>query len=77
MQFLKETVTGWREIQCINSLHMDHSVKLRLDQGETRCVKIRIGVRQGCCFSRMQFELYRDCFTKQILEVFGDFEIGL
>jgi hypothetical protein len=30
---------------------MDQSIILRLDQGETRCVKFGRGVRQGRCLS--------------------------
>jgi len=36
MQILKETGIDWRERRLISKLYMDQSVKIRLDQGETR-----------------------------------------
>jgi hypothetical protein len=55
---------------------MEQSVKIRLDQGETRSVKIGRGVRQGCCLSPILFILYSEYLTKEALEGFGDFKIG-
>ena len=55
---------------------MAQSVKVRLNRGETRSVKIGRGVRQGCCLSPILFNLYSECFTKEALEGFGDFKIG-
>jgi hypothetical protein len=74
MQILKEL--GWRERRLISKLYMDHSVKLRLDQGETRSVKTGRGVRQGCCLSQILFNLYSAQLNKEALEGFGDFQIG-
>jgi hypothetical protein len=51
-------------------------VKVRLNRGETRSVKIGRGVRQGCCLSPILFNLYNECLTKEALEGFGDFKIG-
>jgi len=36
MQILKETGIDWRERRLNSKLYMDQSVKIRLDQGETR-----------------------------------------
>jgi hypothetical protein len=55
---------------------MEQSVKIQLDQGETRSVKIGRGVRQGCCLSPILFNLYSEYLTKEALEGFGDFKIG-
>jgi hypothetical protein len=55
---------------------MEQSVKIRLDQGETRSVKIGRGVRQGCCLSPIVFNLYSEYLIKEALEGFGDFKIG-
>jgi len=49
---------------------------IQLNRGETRSVKIRRGVRQGCCLSPILFNLYSECITKEALEGFGDFKIG-
>jgi len=60
----------------ISNLYMAQSVKVRLNRGETRSVKIRRGVRQGCCLSPIVFNLYREYLAKEALEGFGDFKIG-
>ena len=49
MQILKVTGTNWCKRRLINQLYVDQSVKLKLDQAETRRVKTGRGVRQGCC----------------------------
>jgi hypothetical protein len=54
---------------------MAQSVKVRLNGGETRSVKIGREVRQGCCLSPLLFKLYSECLTKEALEGFGDFKI--
>jgi retron-type reverse transcriptase len=76
MQILKETGTDWRERRLISNLYMVQSVKVRLNQGETRSVKIGKGVRQGCCLSPILFNLYNEYLTKEALEGLGDFKIG-
>jgi hypothetical protein len=40
MQILEATGIDWRERRFIRKLCMDQSVKLKLDYGETRSVKI-------------------------------------
>jgi hypothetical protein len=55
---------------------MELSVKVRLDQGETRSVKIGRAVRQGCCLSPILVNLYSEYLTKEALEGVGDFKIG-
>ena len=40
MQILKETDTDWWERRLISNLYMAQSVKVRLNRGETRSVKI-------------------------------------
>jgi len=70
MQILKETGIEWCERRLINNLYMVQSVKVRLNRGETRSVKIGRGVRQGCCLSPILFNLYSECHTKEALEGF-------
>jgi len=55
MQILKEICIDWRERRNINKLYMDQIVKVRLDQWETRSVKINGGVTQGSCLSVILF----------------------
>jgi hypothetical protein len=76
MQILKGNGIDWRERRLISKLYMEQSVKVRLDQGGTRSVKIGRGVRQGCCLSPILFNLYSKYLTKVVLEGFGDFKIG-
>ena len=76
MQILKKSGIDWRERSLISNLYMAQSVKVRLNRGETRSVKIGRGVRQGCCLSQILFNLYSECLTKEALEGFGDFKIG-
>jgi hypothetical protein len=56
-------------------LHVDQSVKVRLDQGETRSMKTGRRVGQGYCLSPIIFDLHRECFTSEATEGFGDFKI--
>jgi hypothetical protein len=76
IQIVKETGIDWRERRLISNLYMAQSVKMRLNQGETRSVKIGRGVRQGCCLSPILFNLYSESLAKEALEGFGDFKIG-
>jgi hypothetical protein len=55
---------------------MDQSVKLKLDQGEIRSVRIEGGVRQECCLLLIIFNSYSEYLTKETLEGFLDFKIG-
>jgi hypothetical protein len=66
----------WRKIRLISKLYLEQSVKVQLDQGETRSVKIGRGVRQGCYLSLILFNLYSEYLTREALEGFGDFKIG-
>jgi hypothetical protein len=60
MQILKGIRIDWSERRLISKLYMEQSVKIRLDQGETRSVKIGRGVRQVCCLSPILFNLYSE-----------------
>jgi len=76
IQILKEIGIDWRKRRLISSLYMVQSVKVRLNRGKTRSVKIGRGVRQGCCLSPILFNLYSEYLTKEALEGLGVFEIG-
>jgi hypothetical protein len=76
MQILKGIGIDWRERRLISKLYMELSVKVRLDQGETRIVKIGKGVTLGCCLSPILFNLSSEYLTKEALERLGDFKIG-
>jgi hypothetical protein len=64
---LKKTDIHWRERRLISKLYMDQSVKVRLDQGVTKSVKMGRGVRQGCCLSPLLFNLYSEYVTQEAL----------
>jgi retron-type reverse transcriptase len=76
MQILKEISIDWRKRRLISILYMSQSVKVRLNRGGTRSVKIGRGVRQGCCLSPIRINLYNEYLTKEALEGLGDFKIG-
>jgi hypothetical protein len=76
MQILEGTGIDWHERRLTSNLYMAQSVKVRLNRGETRSVKLGRGVRQGCYLSSILFNLYSECLTKEALEGFGDFKIG-
>jgi hypothetical protein len=76
LDILKETDIERRERRLVRKLYMDHSVKLRMDQWETRRVKTGKAVRHLRCLSRVLSSLYRAYFTKGILEVFGYLNLG-
>jgi hypothetical protein len=57
MQILENKNTNWRDRRLISKLYMGQSVKVRLDQGDTRSVKAGKGVRQGYCLSPILFNL--------------------
>ena len=46
---------------------MGQRVELRLNQGENDSVVIGRGVRQGCCMSRILFNLYGEHVMNQAL----------
>jgi hypothetical protein len=76
MQILKGIEVDWCERRLISKLYMEQSIKIRLDQGETRSVKIGRGVRQGCCLLPILFNLCSEYSTQEALEGFGGFKIG-
>jgi hypothetical protein len=80
---MKWTVVGWSHMKwtivglsLMNLTVFVWSYMKLLDQGETKNVKIRRGVRQGCCLSPILFNLYSEYLTKEALEGFGDFKTG-
>jgi len=75
MQILKETGIDWRERKLISNLYMAQSVKVRLNRGKTRSVKIEEELEKDAV-SPILFNLYSECLTREALEGFGDFKIG-
>ena len=57
MQILKGTGIDWCERRLISNLYMTQSVKVRLNRGETRSVKIGRGVRQRMLFVTISVQL--------------------
>jgi hypothetical protein len=55
---------------------MNQSVKITLDQTETRSVTIGGGDRVGWCLSPILFTLYSKYLTKDAVEGVGDFKWG-
>ena len=55
MQILKKTGIDWRETRLISKLYTYQSVKVRMDQEETRSVETGRGVSTGCCLSLILF----------------------
>jgi hypothetical protein len=76
MEMLKKTGIDWRERRLINKLYMDQSVKVRLDQGVTKSVKIGKGVRHGCYLSPLLFNSCSKYVAHEALEGLGDFKVG-
>jgi hypothetical protein len=76
MEILKKTGIDWRERRLISKLYIDPSVRVRLDQGVTKSVKIGRGVRHGCCLSPLLFNLYSEYFIQEALEGLGHFKVG-
>jgi hypothetical protein len=72
IQIPKDTGIERREGKLISNMYVGHSVKIRLNQGETRSVMIKRGIRQGCCLLPIVFKLYSEYTVKQALEGFGD-----
>ena len=75
MQILKGIGIDWRERRLISKLYMEQSVNIRLDQGETKSVKIGREIGKVCCLSPILFNLHSKYLTKEALEGFGDFKI--
>jgi hypothetical protein len=65
----------WRERRLISKLYMDQSVKVGLDQGETKSVTTERRFRKGCCLSPILFNSYSEYLNKEALEGFGEFKI--
>jgi hypothetical protein len=76
MDVLKKIGIDWHERRLISKLYMDQSVKVQLDQGVTKSVKIGRGVRQGCCLSPLLFNLHSEYVTQEALEGLADFRVG-
>jgi hypothetical protein len=76
MKILKVTGTSWCKGSLISQLYWDQSVKLKLDQAETRTVKSGIAFTQECHLLPILFNVYSKYLNKEALESFGDFIIG-
>jgi hypothetical protein len=76
VEILKKTGIEWRERTLISKLYTGQSVKVLLDQGVTKSVKIGREVRQGCSLSQLLFNVYSEYVTQEALEGLGDFKVG-
>ena len=76
LKMLKIIGVNWRDRRLIKNLYLGQSVKVRLNNGETKKVKIGRGVRQGCCISPILFNLYGEMLIGEALEGLGTFKIG-
>ena len=63
------------ERKLTSKLHMDESVKARLDQEERRIVKTGKGIRQGCCLPPILFNSCNEYLASGVPAGFGDFKI--
>jgi len=54
--------------------HMDRKVKISLEQGEPKSVKIRTGVRHECCLAPILLDLQGKFVTNKALEGFAHFK---
>lgn len=63
--------TSVRDYQStLSKVHIDRSIKIELDLGETRIVKTGRRVRQRCSFPAILFNLYSKHLIKETLERF-------
>jgi hypothetical protein len=76
MQILKEIGIDWRKRRLISNFYIVQSVKVRLNRGEKRSVKIVRGVIQGCSLSPILFDVYSEYLIKKALKGLGDFKMG-
>jgi Reverse transcriptase (RNA-dependent DNA polymerase). len=67
MLILKGTGIDLRERKLISKLYVDQSVKMRLDQEETRSVTIGGGDREEWCVLPILFTLYSQYLKKVLL----------
>jgi len=77
MHNLQGTGNYWCKRRLISKLYRDQSVTVRLEQMKARSVKTGRGVRQGRCLSQNLFKFYSEYLTKEAVEEFGDFKIGV
>jgi hypothetical protein len=68
MHILKVTGIDWREGRFICKLYKDPSIKIRLDQGETRSVKIGRGGRTVCCLMSLLFNMYSEYLNRKLFK---------
>jgi hypothetical protein len=75
MRILKGNGINWQK-KIDRKLQMDSGVKVRLEQGETRSVKIVKGVKARMLFVTVYFNVQREYMTTEALEVLRVFKIG-
>jgi hypothetical protein len=69
MQILKETGTDWHKGRLNGKLFMDQSIKVKLDQGETKSMKIGRRVTHS-------LPLIGKDLTNETLQGFGNCKVG-
>jgi hypothetical protein len=69
MEILKKTDIDWCERILVSKLYIGQSVKVRVDQGVAKSVKIGRGVRKGCCLSPLYLICIVNTFPRKLLKV--------
>jgi hypothetical protein len=75
MPILKRTGIDWYEGRLIIKLYMGQSVKLKLDQGERRLVRLDEQLDKDAVRHRFYSTCTANTLTRKLLKGFGDFKI--
>ena len=76
MQIARETIIDWRHKDWSANCATIRMLNYDWNKGETRRVDTGRAVRQGCCLSRIIFNMCSECRTWDSLEGSKDFRFG-